>query len=92
VIGQDPICTDLYGMGLGLSLDGWAETMCDEGDRTWLSDSWVGYIRVFDNRSQCPVFSALHRVDTDYWRWVMLLLLLLLLSVFLAICFLYSLN
>ena len=32
VIGQDPICAYLHDMGLGLSENGWAETMCDEGD------------------------------------------------------------
>jgi len=32
VIGQDPICADLHDLGLGLSGNGWAETMCDEGD------------------------------------------------------------
>jgi len=33
VIGQDPICADLHGIGLGLSRNGCAETMCDERDR-----------------------------------------------------------
>ena len=30
VIGQDPIYVDVNGMGLGLSGNHWAETMCDE--------------------------------------------------------------
>ena len=32
VIGQDIICADLHKIGPGLSGNGWAETMCDEGD------------------------------------------------------------
>jgi len=33
VIGQDPIRAYLQDMGLGLSRNGWAETMSDEGDQ-----------------------------------------------------------
>jgi len=39
VIGQDPICAGLDGLGLGMSIDGCAKTMCDLPRHTWSRDS-----------------------------------------------------
>jgi len=83
VIGQDTICTDLQHMGLGLSGNGWAETMCDEGDQNPVVRCRVSYNRLVDDRSQRPVLSPLRScVDRCHvrpywasgcksWRWML---------------------